>query len=237
MAVIFTLALVSAKATTTVLTFEGLQNLEPVGSYCDGGAGGFGSGPGPNYGITFGSDSLAIISGASGGTGNFSGSPTMPTVLFFLSGPGDIMNVPAGFTTGFSFYYSAVVYPGTVDVYSGADATGTLLASIDLPVTLSGGTGCTYGSYCPWVPIGVSFAGTAESVNFTGTANYIGFDSITLGASTPVGATPERHRSCSSEADSSESPPNCAEGEARRLNLTHPTRQHRQFATKASDLD
>ena len=109
----------------------------------------------------------------------------MPTILFFLTGPGDVMNVPAGFSTGFSFFYSAVVYPGTVDVWSGPDATGTLLASLDLPVTPSGGAGCTYGAYCPWFPIGVSFAGTAQSVNFTGTANYIGFDNITLGSSTP----------------------------------------------------
>lgn len=191
LAVIFALAVVSAQASTVVLTFEGLQNLEPVTNYYNGGTGGFGSGPGPNYGITFGSDSLAVISGASGGSGNFAGAPTMPTILFFLSGPGDVMDVPAGFTTGFSFFYSAVVYPGTVAVYSGLDATGTLLASISLPVTPSGGAGCTYGAYCPWIPIGVSFAGTAESVNFTGTANYIGFDNVTLGAPTPGGETPE----------------------------------------------
>jgi hypothetical protein len=185
MAVIFALAVASAQANTIVLSFEGLQNLEPVNNYYNGGTGGFGSGPGTNYGITFGSDSLAIISGANGGTGNFSGAPTMPTILFFLSGPGDVMNVPAGFSTGFSFFYSAVVYPGSVDVWSGPDATGSLLASLDLPVTPSGGAGCTYGAYCPWFPIGVSFAGTAQSVNFTGTANYIGFDNITLGSSTP----------------------------------------------------
>lgn len=184
---VFALSVTLAKA-STVLTFEGLQDEEQVLNYYDGGYGGNGSGPGPNYGITFGSDSLAIISGAAGGSGNFSGSPTMPTVLFFLSGPGDVMDVASGFTTGFSFYYSAVVYPGAVTVWSGLDETGTELASLTLPVTLSGGTGCTYGDYCPWFPVGVSFSGTAESVDFSGTANYIGFDNITLGASTPVGA-------------------------------------------------
>jgi hypothetical protein len=169
-----------------------LQNLEPVDNYYNGGLGGFGSGPGPNYGITFTPDSLAIISGAAGGTGNFSGSPTMPTIAFFLSGAGDTMDVPAGFSTGFSFYYSAVVYPGVVNVYDGLDGTGNLLASLDLPVTPSGGSPeCTYGAYCPWVPIGVSFGGVAESVVFTGTANYIGFDNITLGASIPTPGVPE----------------------------------------------
>jgi len=192
LAVLFVLAVASARAGTVVLTFEGLQNNEPIMNYYDGGFGGDGSGPGPNYGITFGSDSLALISGANGGSGNFSGAPTMPTIAYFLSGPGDIMNVPAGFTTGFSFYYSAIVYPGTVDVYSGLNATGTLLATLALPVTPSepGTAGCPYGQYCPWFPIGVTFSGTAESVNFTGTANYIGFDNITLGSGTPV-ITPE----------------------------------------------
>jgi len=182
------LSVVSAKAGTTVLTFEGLQDLEPIGSYYDGGLGGFGSGPGPNYGITFGPDSLAVISGADGGSGNFSGSPSGSTVAFFLNGSGDVMDVPAGFDTGFSFFYSAVVYPGSVSVYSGLDGTGSLLASLNLPVTPSGGTGCTYGAYCPWFPVGVSFAGTAESAIFSGSANYIAFDNITLGASSPVGA-------------------------------------------------
>jgi hypothetical protein len=170
-----------------------LQNLEPIDNYYNGGLGGFGSGPGPNYGITFTPDSLAVISGsAPGGSGNFSGSPTMPTIAFFLTGSGDTMDVPAGFDTGFSFYYSAVVYPGVVNVYDGLNGTGNLLASLDLPITPSGGSPeCTYGSYCPWVPIGVSFTGVAQSVVFAGTANYIGFDNITLGASVPTPGVPE----------------------------------------------
>ncbi len=192
LAVIFVLAVASAKAGTIVLTFEGLQDNETVLNYYNGGLGGNGSGPGPNYGITFGPDTLAIISGAAGGSGNFSGAPTMPTVAYFLTGPGDVMDVPAGFTTGFSFYYSAVVYPGSVTVYSGLDGTGSVLASLDLPVTPSGGAPeCTYGAYCPWFPIGVTFDGSAQSVIFSGSANYIGFDNITLGSATPSPGVPE----------------------------------------------
>src|SRR5271165_4567000 len=101
---VLVLASLAAQAGTIALTFEGLQNLEPVANFYAGGSGGFGSGPGPNYGITFGSNALAIVSEAVGGTGNFDGAPTMPTALFFLSGSGDVMDVPAGFTTGFSFY-------------------------------------------------------------------------------------------------------------------------------------
>lgn len=168
-----------ASASTIVLTFEGIPNLAPIGNYYAGGGG-------PNYGITFGADALGIISGAAGGSGNFSGSPTMPTVAFFLSGPGDVMNVPAGFTTGFSFYYSAVNNPGTVTVYDGLNGTGSVLATLNLPVTPSGGAPeCTYGAFCPWVPFGVTFGGTAMSVNFSGVADQIGFDNITLGSNVP----------------------------------------------------
>ena len=48
MAVIFALAVASAQANTVVLSFEGLQNLEPVNNFYNGGTGGFGSGPGAN---------------------------------------------------------------------------------------------------------------------------------------------------------------------------------------------
>ena len=188
---VLVLSVVSATAGTTVLTFEGLQDEEAILNYYNGGFGGSGSGPGPNYGITFGADSLAIISGANGGSGNFSGAPSMPTIAFFLSGAGDVMDVPGGFDTGFSFYYSAIAFPGIVTVWSGLDGTGTQLASISLPVTPSGGAPeCTYGAYCPWFPTGVAFSGTAKSAVFSGTANEIGFDDITIGSATP-GGVPE----------------------------------------------
>ncbi|NSW77936.1 MAG: PEP-CTERM sorting domain-containing protein [Chthonomonadetes bacterium] len=40
------------------------------------------------------------------------------------------------------------------------------------------------------MPVGVNFAGVAKSVNFSGAANYIAFDNITLGSQTP-GVIPE----------------------------------------------
>ena len=167
-----------------VLTFEGLKNLEPINNFYNGGLGGLGSGPGPNDGIVFRSDSLAIIAISAGGTGNISNVPSGSTVAFFLSGPGDVMDVSAGFTTGFSFFYSAVG-SGSVSVYSGLDGTGSLLASLSL--SDSGNNGPANGFYNMWDPIGVSFSGTAESVVFSGSANFIAFDNITLGNQTPVG--------------------------------------------------
>ena len=180
----------AAQAGTIVLTFEGLQNNEQVLNYYNGGFGGNGSGPGPNYGVVFGPDSLAIVSQAAGGSGNFDGAPTMPTALFFLSGPGDIMNVAGGFTTGFSFFYSSPFYTGSATVYSGLNGTGTALATLTLPSTPDG---TTYGppcsgayDYCPFRPMGVTLSGTAYSVDFSGTANYIAFDNVTLGSSVPA---------------------------------------------------
>ncbi len=188
------LSLGEARAGVVTLTFEGLQDQEPIGSFYAGGLGGFGSGPGPNFGITFSGNSLALIDTDNGGSGNFEPFPIPgnKTIAFFLSGAADTMNVPAGFTTGFSFLYSAINNPGFVNVWSGVNATGTLLATINLAVTPSdGGDGDGGDAFSPFVPIGVTFAGTAMSVDFGGTANQIAFDNITLGASSPGGIVPE----------------------------------------------
>jgi hypothetical protein len=174
-----------AQAPTVVtLTFEGLQDTETVSNYYNGGFGGSGSGPGPNYGITFGSDSLALIADSAGGGGRFSGNPSGNTVVFFESGPGVIMDVAAGFTAGFSFYYSAS-QPGSVTVYDGLDGTGNVLATITLAANVSAGN-CPSDNegvrYCNWQVSNNSFTGTAKSVNFSGAADYIGFDNITVGS-------------------------------------------------------
>jgi hypothetical protein len=166
----------SAAQAATVLTFEGLADQASIGDFYNGGAGG-------NFGIQFGADSLALIEASAGGSGNFTNPPSPVTVAFFLAGPGDVMNVAAGFTTGFSFFYADQVgFTGTVTVWSGLDGTGTQLASLDLPPTPN--------PYNVWVPMGVSFAGTAESAVFGGAANFIGFDNITLGSAIP-GGVPE----------------------------------------------
>ncbi len=183
----------SAFADSVTLTFTGLQDLEPILNYYNGGAGGFGSMfSGPNYGISFSSDSLAVISVLDGGSGNIGNlpGPSTSTAAFFLNGAGDTMNVAAGFTTGFSFYYAAANTPGSVSVYSGLDGTGTLLETLDLAVN---GSGCDSSgtAYDCWTETGVGFSGTAQSVVFGGAANYIAFSDVTLGSATVPTATPE----------------------------------------------
>ena len=175
----------SPAAAITVLTFEGLQNLESINGFYNGANGGFGSGPGPSLGITFSSNALAIIDSDAGGSGNIGGEPSPSTVLFFLSGTAATMNVPAGFDTGFSFYYSSVNVSGLINVWDALDGTGNLLASLVLPVTPFGGAPDPTGAYSPFLAMGVAFNGIARSVDFGGTVDQIAFDDITLGSITP----------------------------------------------------
>ena len=83
----------AAHADVEVMTFEGLGNEQLIGNYYNGGGG-------PNFGVVWGANSLALISGAAGGSGIFSNPPSGHTVAFFLSGPGDVMDVAAGFHDG-----------------------------------------------------------------------------------------------------------------------------------------
>lgn len=174
----------------TVLTFEGLQNQEQILDFYNGGLGGNGSGPGPSFGIVFGPDALALIDADAGGSGNFANEPSPDTIAFFLSGPGAVMNVAAGFTTGFSFYYTSIGFNGSVTVYDALNGAGNILAQVDLVALGSAGAGDPNGSFDTWAAIGVLFGGTAYSVNFSGVANQIGFDEITLGSNVP-GQVPE----------------------------------------------
>jgi hypothetical protein len=172
-----------ASSAIIVLTFEGVGDLNPVGDFYDGGGG-------PDYGISFSPETLALVDSDAGGNGNFANEPSPDTVMFFLEADEAILNVAAGFTTGFSFYYSAAE-AGTVRVYSGLDGGGSLLASLDLVAQLDDDcVGDPTGAYCNWTPVGVLFAGIARSIDFGGAANFIGFDDITFGSDKP-GTVPE----------------------------------------------
>jgi hypothetical protein len=177
-------------AATTVLTFEGVGNTASVNNFYNGGTDSAGH-SGTNYGIAFSSNSLGLIDFDAGGTGNFGNEPSPNTILFFLSGGAATMNVAAGFDTGFSFFYSGDL-AGTVNVYSGLNGTGDLLASLVLAANAGNCSGDPNGTpYCNWTNFGVLFSGTAHSVDFSGTADRIGFDNITLGSNVAGGAVPE----------------------------------------------
>jgi hypothetical protein len=182
--VIILLALMSlpAYANSTYLTFQGLKDGESISNFYNGGTGGSGSMSHYNFGITFSSNALAIKSYLKGGSGGFNPLTNTGTALFFTGSTG-YMNVSGGFTSGINFLYIAGA-TGTVTVWSGANGTGTVLATISLAVNGGTGSGCTgYPSLCNWSAVGLNFNGTAQSVTFSGTANQLGFTDITVGSS------------------------------------------------------
>jgi hypothetical protein len=164
----------------SVLTFEGLQNFESIGSYFDGGAGSLGSGPGPNYGITFSQYALAYIHGQqSGKVTPYPGDPSPPTVLLVFNSanpfgagyPTSItMDVSHGFSQALSFYYIGIGRDVSVTIYSGLDGTGTTLANQTLSITPEAFSNPTI----------VDFSGVANSVVFTGGNDQLALDNISF---------------------------------------------------------
>ena len=180
-----------AAADAQVLTFEGIDSwtkpgviTAPIGNYYDGGAG-------PNLGIQLSANALAVCLNtltrwctytSRGGVGD---PASQNSGMMFLNGTTAYVNHLAGFTTGFSFFYTALNVGGAFHVWSGLGGSGALLASLTLPVT-TGGCVAEYGAgFCPFVAVGGAFSGTAHSVTFDGVADNIGFDDITFGSVTP----------------------------------------------------
>jgi uncharacterized protein (TIGR03437 family) len=179
-----------------VLDFDTLKCAEFVNNYYAGGFGSLGTGPGPNYGISFSSsagwgaqvqtDAKLLIPGCAvqldGQDTTNMPSPSNGVIfqspLAGASSP-NIMNVPAGFTGGLSFYYASPAYGGYISIWSGLNATGTLLATINMPAT--GGCPST-PVYCIWNSMGMTFSGLAKSVDFGGSIDFTVFDNITLAA-------------------------------------------------------
>jgi hypothetical protein len=181
-----------AGAAPIVLTFEGVGNQADILGFYSGGTDSVGN-HGPDYGVDFVRGALAIIDADEGGSGNIANEPSGKTALFFLDVDAAIMTVPAGFDTGFSFYFSGnpALGNGSVTVYSGVDGTGDVLATGTLNTSLTPLGGCgggdPTGQYSCWSIVGISFDGIAKSVAFGGAANFIAFDDVTFGSITPGG--------------------------------------------------
>ena len=162
----------------TVLTFEGIANNTPVGSFYA-----------PEY--IFSAATLALVDADAGGGGNFANEPSANTIMFFTERNNAVLNVVNGFSTGFSFFYTSST-AATVSVWSGLNATGSLLGTINLAAQFSSGcVGDPTGAFCNFSNAGVAFAGNAFSIDFGGTAGNTGYDNITFGSDVAVGAVPE----------------------------------------------
>lgn len=183
-----TIGLSGAANASVVLTFEGVGGNASINDFYNGGTDSAGH-SGTNYGINFSPASLGLIEAGAGGGGIFANEPSKVTIAYFLTGSAATMNVAAGFDTGFSFFYTASLN-SFVNVYSGLNGTGTVLATLNLGTNWHNSNCGSQDSFCHWDPVGVTFAGTAKSVDFGGVANQAGFDNITLGAAVP-GGVPE----------------------------------------------
>lgn len=182
-------------ADPVVLDFEGIAPYPSssdvqIQDFYNGGTSSAGT-SGPNYGVGFSNNALAVCLNTIGTTcSNGSRGGLAPGsefgALYFLFGESTALNYTAGFDTGFSFNYSDTnTEGGFVSVYSGLDGTGTLLGTINLTLTPSTCDPAYAAEYCPFVPIGVTFDGTAQSIVFGGVANHVTFDDITFGSATP----------------------------------------------------
>lgn len=187
---------ISAGADIIDLTFEGVAATYPSGypqvlNFYNGGTSSDGM-TGPNYGISFPDNALAICLNTPGNycsntsRGGLGDPNSQKGALFFLEGGSTFLDIAAGFTTGFSFNYVAINTGGSINVWSGLDGTGSLLATLDLTTTSSACDFAIYeAGFCPFFPIGVAFGGTAQSIEFVGVANQIVFDDVTFGSVTP----------------------------------------------------
>lgn len=185
----------SAQAAVVSLNFEGINSSYPTSNYAsildfyNGGTSSAGT-SGTNYGISFGSNALAIcLNTLSGSCSNTSrgglGDPnSQQGGLFFLSGTQTFMNMASGFDTGFSFNYVSLSYSGSVGVYDGLNGTGNLLATLNLSPNAGSCSGYS-AQFCPFSPSGVSFSGIGKSISFAGVANQIVFDDVTFGSAIP----------------------------------------------------
>jgi len=171
----------SASAAPVTLDFEGIGNLKHIGSFYNGGAGG-------DLGIEFGSSAESLVSANAGGVGNFANQPSGSTIAFFDWYSNSMsMNVANGFLGSFSFSYTSLYYPGVVSIWDGANGTGNLLAFTGLP-TLTSNCGGAAGDFNCWSTVALNFVGTAKSVTWAGTGNFLGVDDVKL--TTVDGVTP-----------------------------------------------
>ena len=204
LAALGTLVATPAMSQVVYLDFENIapypnNNTVQIGGYYNGGTSSIGT-SGTNFGVQFTTSAILLCLNTAGtNCSNTSrgglGIPTSQRGALFFPDANPTMNVAAGFTNGFSFVYSDPFTLGTtVNVYSGLNGTGTLLASSALALTPTGTCNAAIAQgaqYCPFVAASVGFSGIARSVVFGGTVNQQVFDDFTFGSVVVGGAVPE----------------------------------------------
>jgi hypothetical protein len=172
-----------AFAGPVTLDFEGVTPFASIADYYNGGTDSAGvAGPAiaaGQYGVSFGGDALALQNDALGPY--FSNAPSPLGVMFPAGAQATLNSVGgSGFAGTLSFYYSsAAAIANAVQLWTGLDGTGALLASFDLAGNAQQG-GCSDSPYCNFSLLTGSFAGIAHSVTFGGATGFAAFDNVSV---------------------------------------------------------
>lgn len=169
-------------AETITLDFEGAATSIPsdsfnfLNSFYNGGTNSGGT-AGVNYGVSFAGAAYAL-SNAYNPDPVYSNAPSMGAVMSTTDSDG-AMSVASGFSGTVSFYYSSAE-AATVNVWSGINGTGSILATFALGANAQ--TNCSDTSYCHWDFISLDLGSNiAHSIQF-GDAIGTGFDNVTVNA-------------------------------------------------------
>ena len=162
-----------ASATDYLMTFEGLGNSAFINGFYNNGGGG-------NFGVSFSANVRAFIDSDvyAVGSGNFANEPSPSTCMWSPANNASYINVAAGFTN-FTISYSTVNGPGTWEIYSGLDGTGTLLASGQL-AALGSGAGDPTGNFSNWAVIDRSLLPNAHSVKLVAPTGGAFYDNLRI---------------------------------------------------------
>lgn len=171
------LAAAPAFAQTVKLDFEGTAGfVNTIGQFYNGGTDGLGN-TGPNYGVSFTDGAVALSNDA---LGPYYADAPSPLAVMYAFDSNAFMNVVSGFSGALGFAYSSTLGGAAVNIYSGLNGTGTLLASASLLANAS--TGCTVTTFCNFDATSLNFAGIGRSVGFGGNPGEVLFDDVSITA-------------------------------------------------------
>jgi hypothetical protein len=133
---------------------------------------------GPDLGVAFGPDAMALRNDETGPF--FSGAPS-PIGILTAVGSAATMNVAAGFVGEVSFWYSSAEAV-QVNVWSGIDGTGSVLKTFQLANNAT--SGCSASPFCNWEKLSLNLGAGAvgRSITFGDAGAMTGFDNVTVTA-------------------------------------------------------
>lgn len=163
-----------AFAATTTFDFESVTSFASIADFYNGGTDGAGA-SGPDVGVSFGGDAIGL---ANDFQTYFSNAPS-PLGVMTAVGTDAALNAAGGLANTLSFSYSsAAAVTDAVQVWSGLNGTGSLLASFSLAANAQ--SGCSDSPFCRFDTSGGAFAGIAHSITFGNAANVAAFDNVTV---------------------------------------------------------